>query len=173
MRGGILCDIAKGAGAARVLGIDVSPHKVERARARYPECEFVTGDVLQPGIAEMPADVVLCFEVLQHLASYAQGLQQLATMVKTGGMLILSVPNFSPGPEHRQTDLDQQLSVEQLLQLVGGGGLGSKNGVWYFNAPLLFSEIEAMGFGSIRKTPIDTPDGLGKAVWWVGCFRKS
>jgi 2-polyprenyl-3-methyl-5-hydroxy-6-metoxy-1,4-benzoquinol methylase len=170
---GYFCGIAKQAGAARVVGIDISPHKIERARLRHPDCEFLTGDVLQPGVAEAPADVVLCFEVLQHLASYVQGILQLSHMVKPGGMLILSVPNLSPDLGHRQTEIDQGLSVEQLLRLVGGGGLGTRNGVWYFHAPLLFSEIEALGFSSICTAPIDTFDGQRKAVWWVGCFRKS
>jgi 2-polyprenyl-3-methyl-5-hydroxy-6-metoxy-1,4-benzoquinol methylase len=87
----------------RVLGVDLSGRKIERARARYPGIEFRRQDILA-----MPADAawdtVVLAEVLEHVPGHV-GDRMLAlawALVAPGGRLVVSVPNedLVPHPNH-------------------------------------------------------------------------
>jgi SAM-dependent methyltransferase len=98
--------LATAAPAARYVGIDQEPAAVGYARARYPTLAFLAMDGLRLGFASASFDVVLSFEVLEHLRRDQQVtyLDEIRRVLKPGGTLVLSTPNrdvFSLG--HRDS----------------------------------------------------------------------
>jgi 2-polyprenyl-3-methyl-5-hydroxy-6-metoxy-1,4-benzoquinol methylase len=78
------------------VGIDISADAVEAARARYPGVEYRVADLADP--AAIPAaDMGVCFEVLEHIASAEQVLAVAAERIPR---LLLSVPNPLAGGSH-------------------------------------------------------------------------
>ncbi|MHA7133247.1 class I SAM-dependent methyltransferase [Oerskovia turbata] len=88
---GLLTRRLRAAGAQRVVGIDLDPEQVERARAaadgEMTGLGYVTGDVLEPlpALSE-PFDLVTCVATLHHLPLDA-GLRRLRSLVAPGGAL--------------------------------------------------------------------------------------
>jgi 2-polyprenyl-3-methyl-5-hydroxy-6-metoxy-1,4-benzoquinol methylase len=73
-----------------VTGIDVSPTAVEKTMSRGVDASVVdiTRDSLPSGF-----DVVVCFEVLEHLLDPLSALRKLASSTKDDGVLVVSLPN--------------------------------------------------------------------------------
>ncbi|HEU4419682.1 MAG TPA: class I SAM-dependent methyltransferase [Planctomycetota bacterium] len=104
----------------RVLGVDLSARKIERARARYPGIEFLEQDIL-----EMPADAVhdtvVLAEVLEHVPA-AVGDRMLAlawAMVAPGGRLVVSVPNEDLVPHRNHVREFTVASLRDCLAAFG------------------------------------------------------
>jgi SAM-dependent methyltransferase len=75
----------------RVLGVDLTPETLERARAHVPQAEFLEGDLLAIPAADDEFDVVVCGLALSHLGDLVGGVRELARVLAPGGQLILSV----------------------------------------------------------------------------------
>ena len=99
-------DLLTRAGAAEVVGVDLEAEVIESARNEYPAATFATAD-----IRELPAElgdfeVVVCFEVLEHLDDPETALGQLGAVLREGGLLLVSSPNrdvYPPGnPFHKR-----------------------------------------------------------------------
>jgi SAM-dependent methyltransferase len=101
-----LAFLADACPAARYLGIDQDAGAVRYARQRYPALTLAVMDGLRLGVRSGAFDVVLSFEVLEHLAADQQVayLDEAARVLKPAGTLVLSTPNrdvFSLG--HRDS----------------------------------------------------------------------
>jgi SAM-dependent methyltransferase len=72
------------------VGFDVSAEAVLRARQLNPELEFHQADVLGPLPGPERADVVLCIEVLEHLASPERALELIVERAQQAA--VVSVP---------------------------------------------------------------------------------
>lgn len=79
---------------AEVLGVDIVPANVEKARAlhAHPRARFETGDILR-ATPEGPFDVVVMSNVLEHLPDRAALLRRLVADTRAASFLI-RVPNF-------------------------------------------------------------------------------
>jgi len=86
-------------GAVRKLyGVDISESAVAAARARGVEA--VAHDLGAPlPFEEGMFDKVVCFEVLEHLFDPKFAVEQMARVLKPGGLLIVSVPNAGYLPD--------------------------------------------------------------------------
>jgi 2-polyprenyl-6-hydroxyphenyl methylase/3-demethylubiquinone-9 3-methyltransferase len=108
---GRLLDVGCGPGvmeealAARgfeVRGIDVSARMIEQGKARLAargltRCSLEVGDVTQLGGAGGFYDAVLAMGVLEYLPDYRAALSEMHRVLRSGGVLVLTVPNrFSP-----------------------------------------------------------------------------
>jgi SAM-dependent methyltransferase len=98
--------LAARAPTALYLGIDQEQEAVDYARGRYPNLPFVVMNGLRLGFPPDSFDVVLSFEVLEHLVAAQQStyIQEIHRVLKPGGTLVLSTPNkdvFSLG--HRDS----------------------------------------------------------------------
>jgi SAM-dependent methyltransferase len=84
--------------AAVVHGADVSPAALVRARSACREAHLFELDLASLDFDAEQADrfgrfdVVICSEVLEHLADDALGLERLGKFLAPGGQLIMSVP---------------------------------------------------------------------------------
>jgi SAM-dependent methyltransferase len=92
------------AGASRVAGIDLAPEAIAAASERAGEvAEFQVGDVSDPPFEGGSFDVVVCFEVLEHLEDPEPAITALKGVLRQGGLLIASSPNrgvYPPGNPH-------------------------------------------------------------------------
>ena len=81
------------AGAASVVGVDISEEALADARRRAPECEFVPGDLEKLPFPDHEFDVVVCIEALEHTEDTDGTLDQLVRVLSPDGVLLVSSPN--------------------------------------------------------------------------------
>ncbi|HEX7080818.1 MAG TPA: class I SAM-dependent methyltransferase, partial [Gammaproteobacteria bacterium] len=75
-----------------VVGTDLADEAITRARARVPEATFIAGDFMKLDLGER-FDVVVCLEVLSHVADQQAFIERLAKTLKPGGELLLATQN--------------------------------------------------------------------------------
>ncbi len=79
---------------ARATGLDVAEAALRRARARYPELDFVLGKIDEPlPLADNVFDLVWASEVIEHIADTARWLSEVRRVLAPGGRLLLSTPS--------------------------------------------------------------------------------
>lgn len=76
------------------MGVDVSEHAVEEARALGLQAQRIDDAAALP-IPDGAYDVVVCVEVLEHLFSPLETVKEMARVLRTGGVLIMTVPNVA------------------------------------------------------------------------------
>jgi 2-polyprenyl-3-methyl-5-hydroxy-6-metoxy-1,4-benzoquinol methylase len=81
------------AGAAKVVGVDISEEAIEDCRRRVPDVEFRLGDLMELPVDDDAFDVVVCFEALEHTSDTSRTLDELARVLAPGGLLFVSSPN--------------------------------------------------------------------------------
>ena len=86
-------ELLRRAGAASVVGVDISDEALADARRRAPECEFVPGDLRKLPFADGEFDAVVCMEALEHTDDVSGTLDQLARVLRPDGVLLVSSPN--------------------------------------------------------------------------------
>lgn len=81
-------------GAKQVLGIDYAPSAIREAEARYrlPNLEFCCSDVKK---MKGKYDVVVSLGTIEHMDKPLTVLKNLKRMVKPGGSLIVTSPNWT------------------------------------------------------------------------------
>lgn len=83
-------------GAARVTGVDLSPHMLARARAELEALHaeapaaLVQGNLAALPLPDAQADLSVCGLVVGHLDDLAQSLAELRRVTRPGGTLLLS-----------------------------------------------------------------------------------
>lgn len=88
------------AGATSADGIDISPSTVEAARAAVgPEIALGVGDVTALPFPDDAFDLVVCFEVIEHIEERDAALDEIARVLAPGGILAVSSPNRLQYPE--------------------------------------------------------------------------
>lgn len=99
--GARLVDIGCGTGANvasfatdyRATGIDPSEAAIEFARELHPEVEFLAGAVEDVGLEALAAaNIVVCSDVLEHVADDFALLSQILSAMTPGTPLLLTVP---------------------------------------------------------------------------------
>jgi 2-polyprenyl-3-methyl-5-hydroxy-6-metoxy-1,4-benzoquinol methylase len=76
---------------ATFSGVDISPHVIKKNASRFQDITF---DVLNLELQSLSSqfDLVVCSEVIEHLNDRPKALENLASMVKPGGHLLLTAP---------------------------------------------------------------------------------
>ena len=89
---------------ARLVGVDIAPEALERARVLAPAADdLVQGDVRELPFEDSSFDVVVCFEVIEHIERQDDALDELRRVLRDGGSLLISSPNrdvYTPGNPH-------------------------------------------------------------------------
>lgn len=83
-------------GAASVSGEDFSPVAIEQALAAHSEAglSFRVGDIENIAHLDESFDVVVSCETIEHVPHPAKALAELARVLKPGGTLFLTTPNY-------------------------------------------------------------------------------
>jgi SAM-dependent methyltransferase len=92
------------AGATSVDAVDVAESVVEAARAAAEAAvTFAAADVRSLPFADDAFDLVVCFEVIEHIDGQEAALDELRRVTAPGGVLLISSPNreaYVPGNPH-------------------------------------------------------------------------
>lgn len=93
------------AGAKSVIGVDIDPRAVEQAKKNADSHgdTMVEGDLCNLPFEDGCFDLVVCFEVIEHLKDADKALAEFRRVLRREGMLIVSTPNpdvYVGGNEH-------------------------------------------------------------------------
>ena len=109
-----------------VIGVDINQEAITYARSHYQAANliYLRHDCLKIGLSRAAVDVVVSFEVIEHIEDWQTYLAEIKRVLKPGGYLIGSTPNkklhsadveISPNPFHVReyflTGLRQALST--------------------------------------------------------------
>ena len=138
--------------ARRVTALDYDEATVAHVRARYPRLEVMHANLTELPLADRSVDVVVNFQVIEHLWDQPQFVSECARVLRPSGLLMVSTPNritFSPG---RDTPINpfhtRELDAEELTQLLADAGFAVEGVYGVFHGPRL-AEMDARHGGSI------------------------
>jgi len=117
---------------------------------------ILSGDCLYLPFKDNSFQVIICSEVLEHLSDYHSALLEMKRILRRGGELVLTVPNFWP------ERICWALSRE--YQLDPGGHLR------IFNQKALKLEVKRLGFKPVFK---HKSHALHSPYWWLKCLNWS
>jgi O-antigen biosynthesis protein len=108
-------EILAGARASGVVGVDIDPGVVEAARERGGvNVSFEVADARDLPFANEAFDVVVCFEVIEHVEDPEAILDELRRVLRPDGLVAVSSPNrdvYPPGnPHHKHEFLPDELA---------------------------------------------------------------
>jgi GT2 family glycosyltransferase/2-polyprenyl-3-methyl-5-hydroxy-6-metoxy-1,4-benzoquinol methylase len=110
--------------AASVDAIEIDPQTVRHAQANYtaPNLAFATGSALDLSRYDEDAfDLVVCFEVIEHVTEQERLLDEVDRVLAPGGLLICSTPdtvNYSEIPGHDNPFHERELTREEFAALL-------------------------------------------------------
>ncbi len=156
----LIADVAR-----RVVAVDYDAATVAHVRSRYPRVEVMQANLATLPLPDASVDVVVNFQVIEHLWDQAQFVAECARVLRPAGLLMVSTPNritFSPG---RDTPINpfhtRELDAEELTELLVDGGFSEVSISGLFHGARLRA-MDARHGGSIIDAQIaravaDTP----------------
>ncbi|WP_067826761.1 class I SAM-dependent methyltransferase [Nocardia inohanensis] len=144
--------------AAKVIGLDYDDSAVAHVRAKYPRIEMIQGNLADLPLEHDSVDIVVNFQVIEHLWDQAQFLRECLRVLKPGGKLLISTPNritFSPG---RDTPLNpfhtRELNAAEMDELLVEAGFQVELMAGIFHGPEIVALDRKWG-GSIIDAQIE------------------
>lgn len=103
--------------AKKVLAIDKSKDTIEFAKNNFgnEKVEFICANVLETGINYNSVDVVVCFEVIEHLETPDLLIMEIKRVLKKDGLLIISTPNKDIASPNSDTPINPFHKKEYTL----------------------------------------------------------
>jgi SAM-dependent methyltransferase len=157
----LIADVAR-----RVIGLDYDESAVAHVRARYPRVQMHHGNLAELPLGDCTVDVVVNFQVIEHLWDQGQFAAECLRVLRPGGVLLMSTPNritFSPG---RDTPINpfhtRELNAAELTELLSVAGFFVESMLGVFHGPRLVELDERHG-GSIIDAQIAR--ALADAPW--------
>jgi SAM-dependent methyltransferase len=138
--------------ARRVIALDYDETTVAHVRTHYPRVEVMHGNLAELPLADASVDVVVNFQVIEHLWDQTQFVRECARVLRPSGLLMVSTPNritFSPG---RDTPINpfhtRELNADELSRLLTEVGFAAVAMSGVFHGSRL-AEMDARHGGSI------------------------
>lgn len=157
----LIADVARS-----VTGVDYDEQAVGHIRAKYPRVQMHLGNLADLPLGDGTVDVVVNFQVIEHLWDQGQFVAECARVLRPGGRLLMSTPNritFSPG---RDTPLNpfhtRELNAAELTELLEDGGFRVDAMLGVFHGAGL-AALDARHGGSIIAAQIDR--AVADAPW--------
>ncbi|BAX91702.1 class I SAM-dependent methyltransferase [Mycobacterium shigaense] len=155
--------------ARRVVAVDYDAAAVAHVQARYPRVEVMRANLAELPLPDASVDVVVNFQVIEHLWDQGQFVAECARVLRPSGLLMVSTPNritFSPG---RDTPINpfhtRELNAGELTELLVDAGLGDVSVSGLFHGPRLL-EMDARHGGSIIDAQIALAVAGDEGVPW-------
>ncbi|MGE2734413.1 class I SAM-dependent methyltransferase [Mycolicibacterium vaccae] len=152
--------------AQTVIGLDYDESAVAHVHARYPRVDMRHGNLAQLPLDDASVDVVVNFQVIEHLWDQGQFVAECRRVLRPGGLLLMSTPNritFSPG---RDTPVNpfhtRELNAAELTELLESAGLQMQSMLGVFHGDRL-AQLDARHGGSIIDAQIAR--ALADAPW--------
>jgi SAM-dependent methyltransferase len=138
--------------ARRVVAVDYDEAAVAHVRRRYPRVGVMRANLADLPLPDASVDVVVNFQVIEHLWDQGQFVAECARVLRPSGLLLVSTPNrvtFSPG---RDTPINpfhtRELNADELSRLLVDAGFTEVSISGLFHGPRL-AEMDARHGGSI------------------------
>ncbi|GAA4028609.1 class I SAM-dependent methyltransferase [Allokutzneria multivorans] len=152
--------------ADRVIALDYDELTSAHVATAYPEVVALRGNLASLPLASSTVDVVVNFQVIEHLWDQPGFLRECLRVLRPGGRLLISTPNritFSPG---RDTPLNpfhtRELAPSELDSLLTEAGFVTERLLGLHHGPRLRS-LETAYEGSIIDAQVRVV--LGDGVW--------
>ncbi len=97
-----------------VLGIDINPDAIERARERVPQATFSCGE-LDADVVGSNWDLVTMFDFIEHVRLPRETLTKAHAVLRPEGKLLLSTPRTGSVTHHLSARLWPQYREEHLV----------------------------------------------------------
>ena len=143
--------------ASRVIALDYDEATVAHVRAKYPKVDVRHGNLAELPLDDGAVDVVVNFQVIEHLWDQGRFVAECNRVLRPGGVLLMSTPNritFSPG---RDTPLNPfhtlELNAAELTELLVDGGFTMEAMLGVHHGPRL-RELDARHGGSIIEAQV-------------------
>lgn len=81
-----------------IYGIDQSKKATAELKRMLPQAHIEPGDIYRLPFREAHFDIVLMMEVIEHLQGPSVALKEIKRVLKPGGLVYISFPNFSVFP---------------------------------------------------------------------------
>lgn len=157
----LIADVAR-----RVVAVDYDAATVAHVRARYPRVQVVAANLASLPLPDTSVDVVVNFQVIEHLWDQPQFVTECLRVLRPGGLLLMSTPNritFSPGLDTPVNPFHtRELNADELAELLTDGGFRVESMSGVFHGPRLV-EMDARHGGSIIGAQIDR--AVADAPW--------
>jgi SAM-dependent methyltransferase len=133
--------------ARQVTALDYDVATVAHVRARYPRVQVIHGNLAELPLPDHSVDVVVNFQVIEHLWDQPQFVRECARVLRPSGVLMMST--FSPG---RDTPINpfhtRELNAAEMTELLRDAGFASVTMSGVFHGPRLL-EMDGRHGGSI------------------------
>ena len=125
--------------ARRVVAVDYDAATVAHVRVRYPSVEVTEGNLAELPLADASVDVVVNFQVIEHLWDQPQFVAECRRVLRPGGLLLMSTPNritFTPGSDTPVNPFHtRELNAAELAELLTDGGFEVRSMSGVFHGP--------------------------------------
>lgn len=74
---------------AELIGFDLMPSQIEKAKQKYSELDFFVGNVLDTQLDSDKFDAVFVFGILHHIPTWKDAIKELHRVLKPGGALLV------------------------------------------------------------------------------------
>jgi ubiquinone/menaquinone biosynthesis C-methylase UbiE len=149
------------ANAATIVGIDISADAVAHARREFskPGVHFIQGACQSLPFADASFDLLVAFEVIEHLEEWRQMLAEAHRVLRTSGVLLVSTPNkawynesrAAAGPNPYHVREFEYREFEEALQAVF-----PHVHLWTQNHSDAIAFVPASGSNGVLDAPADT-----------------
>lgn len=142
----------------RVVGVDLSPEQIARARAAVPDAEFIVGDMTEVAFLPASFDAVASFYAITHVprTKHAGLVARIASWLRPGGVMLVT------------------MGAADCPGMVEDDWLGVPMYFSHFDAPTNRAIVERAGL-DIESDEIvtDDEDGTPVAFQWLIARRSS
>ncbi len=150
-----------------VTGTDLSHLVLSRAARRTPDVKFIAGDFMSLDFEKGSYDVLVCLEVLSHVADQRAFIRRIASLLKPGGYLMFAtqnrpqlerndIPRPMPGQIRQWVDrhelarlLEPDFNIRSLFSVTPQCNRGVLR---IINSSKLHSALSAIGLARVGQT---------------------
>ncbi|TFV60349.1 class I SAM-dependent methyltransferase [Mycobacterium sp. PS03-16] len=152
--------------AHRVIALDYDEATVAHVRARYPRIDVRHANLAALPLPDASVDVVVNFQVIEHLWDQPQFVAECLRVLRPGGLLLMSTPNritFSPGLDTPVNPFHtRELNAAELTELLIDAGFRLEAMLGVFHGPGLAARDARHG-GSLIDAQIER--ALADSPW--------
>jgi SAM-dependent methyltransferase len=138
--------------ARRVVAVDYDAATIAHVGTRYPRVQVLAANLAAVPMPDASVDVVVNFQVIEHLWDQPQFITECLRLLRPGGLLLMSTPNritFTPGSDTPLNPFHtRELNAAELRQLLEDGGFTVDGMYGVFHGPRL-AAMDARHGGSI------------------------
>lgn len=146
-----------------VVGLDISKATIEKLKERFPEHNFICGDIRYTGFDDESFDAYFSWGVFEHFEiGLGPCFKEANRILKKGGYLFVSVP-FQNG-RHLRRDKYELSKWDENFDREKGYVREMRFYQWRLTKPELQREFELNGFKILKVEAIAKEHGLYRAI---------